>query len=43
MVKFKYKDGQVQEYSDPKEIEWLRTHPDFEEVKEVKKDTKKKE
>lgn len=45
MAKFKYKDGQVHEYLDPKEVEWLKNHPDFEEVQEVKevKPAKKKE
>lgn len=29
MAHFKYKDGQVHEYLDPKDIEFLSNHPDF--------------
>lgn len=32
MAQFKYKDGQVNEYTDEEQIKELRNHPDFEEV-----------
>jgi len=44
MSHFKYKDGQVNEYTGEEQIKELQQHPDFEEVVVVKeKPVKKKE